>query len=1523
MSLNQAILDRTESFHGLYDPAFEHDACGVGFVASIKGQRSNKILKHALTCVCSLIHRGAMDADAKTGDGAGILTQIPHRLFRYEVEKMGHKLFQDSDLGVGMMFLPNDPYTQARCRHITETVLRENKLFIFGWRVVPVNTAVLGEKALRTCPDIEQVLIGRPDPSVMSDDEFERKLFLCRNQIEDQAECQGIKDLYIPSFSSRTVVYKGLLAAPTLEKFYLDLRDPNYATSLAVFHQRYSTNTFPTWPLSQSCRMLSHNGEINTVQGNRLWTQAREAELKSPFFGDSIKKLRPIIQPGGSDSSSLDNALELLVMGGRDPLHAMLMLVPAAWQGDPGVPTEVKDFYEYHQTLNEPWDGPAALVFSDGRTIGACLDRNGLRPARYKITDDGLICLGSEVGLLTIDDAKVVEKGRLGPGEIIAIDTVAGQLLRNDEIKAKYAKAQPYGTWLRENIRDIVSAASLESQPAPGATLLQQQLAAGYNEEEINVLPSILKTMASTGEEAIGSMGDDTPLAVLSRRPRLLYTYFKQLFAQVTNPPIDPIREKLVMSVEVLAGRRLNWLEETPEHARLLRLQSPILTNPEIQQVLAMKEGVFHAATIPCRFPVSEGPDGLKPHLDRICAEAEKAVDESASILILSDWDIDANHAPMPMLLAVGAVHHHLLRVDKRSRAGLICETAECRDVHQLACLLGYGASAVNPYAAFATLNDLLAKGELGTETVKITDPAVAAKNFRSAMEKGLLKIMSKMGISTLASYSGAQIFHAIGLHPDVIAYAFTGTASQVKGLNFREIAEETLARHHRAFAPDAKLTDEGVYRFRREGEMHAYTPTVIQSFHTYVGIKGFDKAGKWDDYEKYVAAVEEASPVALRQCLTVKKNGSAIPIEEVEPIEEIRRRFTTAGMSLGALSPEAHETLAIAMNRIGGKSNSGEGGEDRVRFTPMENGDSKNSRIKQVASGRFGVTAEYLASATEIEIKMAQGSKPGEGGQIPGHKVSGMIAKLRRSTPGVTLISPPPHHDIYSIEDLAQLIYDLKQVNPRAKVCVKLVAEAGVGTIAAGVAKAYADIVLISGHDGGTGASPLSSVKNAGGPWELGLAEAHQVLLLNGLRNRVTLRTDGGMKTGLDILIAAMLGAEEFNFGTAALIATGCVYVRKCHLNTCPVGITSQDEKFRAKYKGSPENVVLFFNAVAEEVRRYLASIGARSMNDIIGRTDYLEQRTVPDHPKANLLDLSRLLAMPKVDDITPRFHTWERNDKLEDRTLDAVILQDAKSCLQTKRKMRLKYKVKNTQRSIGTQLSGEIAYRFGDEGLPDGTLELSLTGTAGQSLGAFLVRGVRINLIGESNDYVGKGMSGGEIIVSPPSTAKFDPIENSICGNTVLYGATGGSLFIRGRAGERFAVRNSGATAVVEGIGDHGCEYMTNGQVVVLGATGKNFAAGMSGGIAYVLDQFSTFELRCNRAMVTLHRLENAEETKNLRGLIYRHLELTDSARAKEVLDDWAYFEPLFWKVAPLPPAAPNAPLAPNNVPVAPPKA
>jgi glutamate synthase (NADPH/NADH) large chain/glutamate synthase (ferredoxin) len=1502
MSLNQSLLDRVKNFHGLYDPRFEHDACGVGFVASVQGERRNDILKGALTSVCALSHRGAMDADAKTGDGAGVLTQLPYELFRPEVEKLGHKLFRNEDLGVGMMFLPASSYEASRVRKLTEDVLSKRKLFLFGWRTVPINKNVLGDKALATCPLFEQVLIGRPQDQNWSSDEYERLLFLCRNEIEDRAAADGIKDLYIPSFSSRTIVYKGLLTSPALEKFYHDLRNPNYLTALAVFHQRYSTNTFPTWPLAQSFRMLSHNGEINTVQGNRNWMRAREAELKADFWGEDIKHLRPIIQPGGSDSASLDNALEVLVMSGRDLLHSMLMLVPSAWQNDPTLTPEVKGFYEYHACLNEPWDGPAALVFSDGLTIGACLDRNGLRPARYKLTSDGLFTLSSEVGVIEIDDSKVVEKGRLAPGEILAIDTVNKKLLRNAEIKQAAAQRQPYSQWVKDNLVTLASQSDLSSgEPTGDLNLLQKQIAFGYNDEEIKL---ILKPMADSGEEATGSMGDDTPLAVLSKKPRLLYTYFKQLFAQVTNPPIDPIREKLVMSVDGHVGRRGNWLSEVPEHARLLLLKSPILSNAELGDLRHRPEPFFQAATLDCTFPVAQGAAGLEAALTRVCQEAEKAIDEGRSILILSDRQISTAQAALPMLLVVGAVHHSLIRVGKRMRASLICETGEARDVQHFACLLSYGARAINPYLAFETYAALLAQQEL-----KTIEALIVVKNYRSSLEKGLLKIMSKMGISTLASYCGGQIFEAVGIHPDVIEKYFTGTASRIHGVGLKEIAGESLMRHELALGLEAKLGDAGFYRYRREGETHYFSPPVIQNLHTYVGLKNPDKAGKIEEYKKYVEAVLATDPISIRHCLEFKK-GKAIPIEEVEPVEEIRRRFTTAGMSLGAISPEMHETLAIAMNRIGGKSNSGEGGEDRARFTPMENGDSKNSRIKQVASGRFGVTAEYLASAAEIEIKMAQGAKPGEGGALGGNKVQGIIARLRHATAGTTLISPPPHHDIYSIEDLAQLIYDLKQVNPRAKVCVKLVAEAGVGTIAAGVAKAHADIILISGHDGGTGNAPQSSIKYVGSPWEIGLAEAQQVLLLNGLRNRVTLRTDGGMKTGRDIVMAALLGAEEYNFGTTALIAGGCVYVRQCHLNTCPVGVATQDEKLRGKYKGTPEGIIAFFNGVAEETREIMASLGYRTMNEMIGRSDQLEQRPIFDHPKANTIDLKRLLAVPEVDDTVPRYHTWERNDKHEDRPLDDVILQDAKSALQTKRKITLPYAVKNIHRSIGTQLSGEIAYRYGDEGLPDNTIELKLKGTAGQSLGTFLVKGVRINLSGEANDYVGKGMSGGEIILCPPAKISFDPSKNSICGNTVLYGATGGSLFARGRAGERFGVRNSGATAVVEGIGDHGCEYMTNGTIVVLGGTGKNFGAGMSGGVAYVLDENGAFASKVNNAMVGLEKLQNEEDITSLKALIYKHLELTESSVAKDILGNWMKYQPLFVKVVPHPPLMPPSP-------------
>lgn len=1500
MNLNQSVLDRVQNFNGLYDPSFEHDACGVGFVASIHGDCTHDILKRAISCVCRLQHRGAMDADAKTGDGTGVLTQIPYDLFRPEVEKMGHKLFRNTDLAVGFLFLPrNQEYEIAVCHKVIKEVLEKRGLILFGFREVPVKMNVLGDKALETCPDFEQALIGRAPDSKLSDLDYEKTLFLCRNEIEDAVSAAGVKHFYIPSFSSRTIVYKGLLTSLQLDKFYDDLRNPLYTTSIAVFHQRYSTNTFPTWPLAQPFRMMGHNGEINTVQGNRLWTKARESELKADFFGENIKNLRPVIQPGGSDSASFDNAVELLTMGGRDLLHGMMMMAPAAYEADATLSPEVRGFYDYHACLNEPWDGPAALVMSDGGMVAACMDRNGLRPARYKITKDGIVLLSSEVGVGEIDDKVVVEKGRLAPGEILAIDTVNKKLIRNEEIKKNYAARKPYADWVKTNLKTIVPGTTIAPVPFTETTVLQQQLAFGYSEEEIKL---ILKPMVETGEEAVGSMGDDTPLAVLSARPRPLCHYFKQLFAQVTNPPIDPIREKLVMSVELFAGPRRNWLGETAEHAKLIRFKSPILTDAELQEVKSFSD--FPSATISALFEVKEGHEGLKKALDRICAEAEKEVDAGKSILVLSDRGVNSTKAPISMLLAIGAVHHHLIRVDKRSKVSLIAETADCRDVHQFACLFGYGASAVNPYLIFQTYLELQAKNEL-----KVADIPSIVKSYRGAIEKGLLKIMSKMGISTLASYNGAQIFEAIGIHPEVIQNYFTGTASRVGGLKLKEIAEEILRFHHDAFGSDSKLLDIGYYRFRRDGEMHALTPPVIQNLHTYVGLKGMDKAGKIEEYQKYVQAVTDNQPMAIRNCLQIKK-GTPISIDEVEPIEEIRRRFTSAGMSLGALSPEAHEALAIAMNRIGGKSNSGEGGEDRARFTTLPNGDSKNSRIKQVASGRFGVTAEYLASATEIEIKMAQGSKPGEGGQLPGHKVTGIIAKLRHSVEGVTLISPPPHHDIYSIEDLAQLIYDLKQVNPRAKICVKLVSEAGVGTIAAGVAKAHADIILISGDNGGTGASPLSSVKFAGSPWELGLAEAQQVLLLNGLRNRVTLRTDGGMRTGMDIVMGAILGAEEFNFGTIALIAAGCVYVRQCHLNNCPVGVATQDERLRGKFKGSPENIIRFFDGVAQEVREIMAGMGIRTFNELIGRVDLLEQRQIPNHPKANTVDLSRLIASPAVDETVVRYHTWERNDRLEDQSLDDIIVQDAKSALKTKQKSTFSYKVKNIHRSIGAQLSGEIGYQYGDEGLPDNTIELKLTGTAGQSLGVFLVKGVRMHLQGEANDYVGKSMSGGEIILTPPSNSLFDPKENSICGNTCLYGATGGSLFVRGCAGERFGVRNSGATAVIEGIGDHGCEYMTNGTIIVLGKTGKNFGAGMSGGVAYVLDEAGTFEKLYNPGMVGIERLKEASDISKLKEWIYRHLELTESAQAKEILGNWAKYEPLFWKVVPHPPKVATAP-------------
>jgi len=1501
MRLDQTAFDVAARHRGsLYRPEDEHDACGVGLIAAIDGKRSNSVLRHGLTSICRLAHRGAVDADEKTGDGAGVLTQLPYKLFRRELAKLGHQLYHDADLAIGVIFFPHDnAYQQERARLIIEEVVEKRGIFLFGWREVPINTHVLGTKAASTLPRIEHVMLGRTGD--LSSEEYERRLFLARNEIEKIAANNGIKDFYIPSFSSRTISYKGLLISPSLEKFFKDLSDPDFETAICVYHQRYSTNTFPTWPLGQPFRMLAHNGEINTVRGNRNWMRAREAELTADFWGEDIDLLKPIIQPGGSDSASLDNALEVLVHSGRSLLHVMKMLVPPAWRSAVDLSPEMKAFYQYHRCLNEPWDGPAALVFTDGLTAGACLDRNGLRPARYKITRDNVFHLGSEVGCADIDDAQVLEKGRLAPGEMLAIDTVAGRLLREPEIQKTLSENQPYAQWIKDNLVEL-------SRIAPGPvvsptdeldilSLTQKQIAFGYTSEELDF---IIKPMLKEGAEGIGSMGDDTPLAVLSLQPRLLYTYFSQLFAQVTNPPIDPIREKLVMSLATILGWRRNLLGETPEHSKLIEAETPILLDHELEALKNFSDLEHRLVTLQTTWPAADAADGLEKSITRLCAEAEAAVDDGARLINLSDRTVDTEQVGIPMLLAVGAIHFHLTSVGKRMKASILCETGEARDVHQIACLIGYGASSVNPYLGFETVREIIQKAAPGT----LPDYPVAVENYRNALDKGLLKIMSKMGISLISSYRGAQVFEAIGISSAVIAKCFTGTSSQVEGIGFREIAIESLTRHELAYGQavpqeplkEPALGDPGYYRFRRNGEVHAVNPPVIKNFHTFV------KTGNSADYKAYVQAVLASSPHSLRNMLAfVPAKTGPVPLEEVESIEDIRRRFTTAGMSLGALSPEAHECLAIAMNQIGGKSNSGEGGEDPERFTRRPNGDLANSAIKQVAAGRFGVNAAYLASAKEIEIKMAQGAKPGEGGQLPGHKVTVTIAKLRKTVVGVTLISPPPHHDIYSIEDLAQLIYDLKQVNDRARICVKLVAEAGVGTIAAGVAKAHADIILVSGHEGGTGASPLSSVKHCGSAWELGVAETHQVLMLNGLRNRVTLRTDGGMRTGEDLIYAALLGAEEFNFGTAALIAAGCVYVRQCHVNTCPVGVATQDEKLRAKFKGKPENIVAFFNAVAEEMREMMAALGVRTVNEMIGRVDLLAQKEIPGHPKANLLDLSPLLADVSGDDpAAPRYATRERNEGPAERPLDDIILQDAKDAITEGLPISLSYKVKNINRSIGTRVSGELGYQYGEEGLPEGTIELKLIGTAGQSFGAFLSPGIRMILTGEANDYVGKGMSGGEIVVRPPAKRGFVPQDNVIVGNTVLYGASGGYLFINGRAGERFAVRNSGATAVVEGIGDHGCEYMTNGTVIILGGTGKNFGAGMTGGVAYVLDLEDSFPIRYNPELIKHERMEAAEEKTFVQSMIYRHLEQTESQRAWEILADWPGHLEKFWKVS-----------------------
>ncbi|MBI3615074.1 MAG: glutamate synthase large subunit [Candidatus Omnitrophica bacterium] len=1505
----------------LWRPEFERDSCGVGFIADTSGRPSHRVLRMGIQGVCCVTHRGAVSADAKTGDGAGVLTQIPRKLFARELNRMGHGKANVADLAVGVFFLPQDPSTRMAAKGIVDRIVREQGLVLYGWREVPVNPDVLGEKALSTMPTIQHLLVGRPS-KVPAGQEYERVLYATRRLIERAFIQARLENSYIPSFSSRTIVYKGLFVAPQLASFYEDLTDPAFETAITLFHQRYSTNTFPNWILAQPFRHLGHNGEINTLLGNRNWMRAREPELKSSVWGNRIQELVPVIQPGGSDSAMLDNVLELLTASGYPILRAMTILVPEAWQNMPGMDQKLKAFFEFQACLSEPWDGPAALAFTDGIVVGATLDRNGLRPSRYKVTRDGLVIVGSEVGIVDLDDASVIESGRLGPGQMLAVDTARKKLLRDHEIKLELASQKPYAAWLHEqllrpDLLKLNEGKPMVSTSVPGtegtrtdehAPLLRTLKAFGFTQEDLQF---IVKAMAETAKEPVGSMGDDAPLAILSSKPRIVPTYFKQMFAQVTNPAIDPLRERMVMSLNSALGARGSILEETPTHARWIKFGSPILTEPELRWLENQEDPDFKSIRLPVLFPVSDGAEGLKAGIQRLCERTSAAVDAGHSILILTDQGVNESRAAIPMPMAVGAVHHFLIRQGKRLKASLVCETGQVWDMHHYALLIGYGAAAIHPCGIFRAISWAVSAG-----TIKGVTLDQAWANYKKAVEDGILKIMSKMGISCVSSYRGAQIFEAIGLHEEVIDTCFTGTVSRIGGVGFDLLAKDALALHASAYpvypvpfpqVPGSQpgtpgngtvvLDPGGFYRFRRDGELHAFNPQVLDTLHTAVHTN--DPA----DYKKYADLINHREPICLRDLLEFSPDRKPIPIDEVEPVEAIRRRFCTAGMSHGALSRETHECLAVALNRIGGKSNSGEGGEDPIRFKPLPNGDSANSAIKQVASGRFGVTPEYLASARELEIKIAQGSKPGEGGQLPGHKVSEEIARIRHSVPGVTLISPPPHHDIYSIEDLAQLIYDLKMSNARAKVCVKLVAEAGVGTIAAGVAKGYADVVHIAGHDGGTGASPISSIKNAGSPWELGVAETQQVLVMNDLRGRIVLRTDGGLKSGRDILMAALFGAEEYNFGTAALVAAGCCMVRQCHLNTCPVGVATQDPKLRAKFTSPPDLVVNFFTLIAQEVRELLAGLGYRSLDEVIGRIDLVKVKpSAAQHPKWSTIDWSAILADPDPTGSRPKRCLVGRNDRPSDEPLDEQILAEARPALEGRARVTLRYPVKNHQRSVGTRVAYEIAVRYGDSGLPGGSLiECQLTGSAGQSFGAFLIQGMRLVLTGEANDYVGKGMHGGEIVVKPSPRIPTKSEDLVLIGNTVMYGATGGTLYVNGRGGERFCVRNSGGSAVVEGIGDHGCEYMTGGVILVLGPTGRNFGAGMTGGIAFIFDPEEVFPKRLNPSLVELHRVEDPEDQDLVKTMIRAHAELTGSRRAKELLSNWEQALPQFWKVNP----------------------
>jgi len=1468
----------------------------MGFVASIRGEKSHEIIEQGIQVLIRLTHRGACGCDPETGDGAGILIQIPHKFFARECAQLGFTLPEPGAYGVGMTFLPVEKHPRLQCEGILERIAREEDLSVLGWRDTPVDGSAVGRVARVSQPYIQQVFIACP--AGLDEDAFERKLYVVRKRVEAEVEASEIEEkgmFYIPSLSARTIVYKGLLLAPQIANFYGELSDPDVTSALCLVHQRFSTNTFPSWQLAHPYRYIAHNGEINTLRGNVNWMYARQSILKSPLFGEDLQKLYPIITPGGSDSASFDNALELLFQTGRSIPHVMAMLIPEAWAGNPHMKPEKRAFYEYHASLMEPWDGPAAIAFTDGRVIGATLDRNGLRPGRYMVTHDGLVVLASETGVLDIPPERIKTKGRLQPGKMFLVDTVEGRIISDKEIKKNLAGRQPYAEWLKEN------QITLDQLPEPSRvhasdhnTILSRQRAFGYTDEDLRM---ILEPMAVNGEEPVGSMGTDTPLACLSDRPQPLFNYFRQLFAQVTNPPIDPIREEMVMSLVSYIGTERNILDETPENCHTLKLPHPILTNRDLEKLRRVSKGDLLATTLPALFRAEDGEAGLRSALDELCRRASLAVKSGYTLLILSDRGVDKNYAPIPSLLALAAVHNLLVREETRTQVALIIESGEPREVMHFALLIGYGASSINPYLAFETLEDMVWRGLLPDEI----DAEKAQKNFIKAINKALLKTFSKMGISTLQSYRGAQVFEAIGLNQDLVAAYFAGTTSRLEGIGLDVLAREGQMKHEHAFRPvggsETELAIGGSYHFRVNGEYHLLNPLTISKLQQAV------RQSSFKTFQEYSDLIDDQSRnlATLRSLMQIKKAESPVPIEEVEPAKDIVKRFTTGAMSFGSISKEAHETLAIAMNRIGGKSNTGEGGEDEERFKPDPNGDLRRSAVKQVASARFGVTTNYLVNADELQIKMAQGAKPGEGGQLPGHKVDEVIARLRHSTPGVGLISPPPHHDIYSIEDLAQLIFDLKNANPQARIAVKLVAEVGVGTVAAGVSKAHADVVLISGDSGGTGASPLSSIKHAGIPWELGLAETQQVLLLNDLRSRIRVQTDGKLQTGRDVVIAALLGAEEFGFATTPLIAMGCIMMRKCHLNTCSVGIATQDPELRKHFQGQPEHVINFFFFIAEQVRQYMAQMGFRKVDEMVGRVDMLDVRPAVDHWKARGVDLSAILYNPALPARVAR-HCVQKQDHGLDAALDHQLIKQAQPAIENGIPVEMSFPVRNVRRAVGTMLSGEIARRYGADGLPDDTIRIHLSGSAGQSFGAFLARGITLTLEGDANDYTGKGLSGGRLAVYPPRSAGFAAEENILIGNVVLYGATSGEAFFNGMAGERFAVRNSGATAVVEGIGDHGCEYMTKGLVVVLGACGRNFAAGMSGGVAYVFDERMDFtEKRCNRTSVDLEPVIEARDVETLRELVVRHGEMTSSRRARWILDHWYEALPRFVKVFP----------------------